>query len=321
MQVIAVTSVIRVHNLTRYYGQRLAVDHIGFAVQAGEIFGFLGPNGAGKTTTQRMLIGVLAPSEGSAYVLDHDMARDPLGAKEHVGVVPEVANPYIELSGWQNLMLAGELYDLDRRKRSERAEKLLKGFELWDRRGDRAKSYSKGMKQRLMLAMALLHQPQVLFLDEPTAGLDVASRRIIHHTVEQLAEQGVAIFYTTHNVEEANMLCDRVAIIRDGRIAAIDSPEALKAAFAGSQSLQVGFDRPADPAAIRDLPGVSRVEKEGDKLRLYSASPGALAAEVVEFAKRQSLNIQTINTLGPSLEEVFISLTEGRRSAEREPQL
>ncbi len=303
------SSVIRVEDLTCYYGRRLAVDHICFEVNEGELFGFLGPNGAGKTTTQRMLTGVLAPSEGSAYVLEHDMARDPLGAKEHIGVVPEVANPYVELSGWHNMMLAGELYGLNKRTRSEHAEKLLRDFELWDRRLDRTKAYSKGMRQRLMLAMALLHEPQVLFLDEPTAGLDVASRRLIHEMVRGLAQQGVAVFYTTHNIEEANVLCDRVAIICEGRIAAIDSPEALKAPFASTQSVQVAFDAPVEPDAVADLQDVSHVEKQGDKLRLYTSSPGAVATQLVSFAPTKSLKIVSLNTLGPSLEEVFVSLT------------
>lgn len=309
------SDVIRVENLTRYYGKLLAVDHVCFEVRAGEIFGFLGPNAAGKTTTQRMLTGVLAPSEGTAHVLDHDMARDPLGAKEHIGVVPEVANPYLELTGWQNVMFAAELYGVGKAEGRERAETLLREFELWDRRDDRAKGYSKGMKQRLMLAMALIHEPQVLFLDEPTAGLDVASRRLIHARVKELAGCEVAVFYTTHNIEEANMLCDRVAIICDGRIAAIDSPEALKGKFAGAQSVEVSFASPVNPEAMAALPSVSRVEKAGDKLRLYTAAQGAVTMEITEFARGQSLQILSINTLGPSLEEVFISLTEGEQSA------
>ena len=315
MQVIAVTSVIRVQNLTRYYGDRLAVDHICFEVSAGELFGFLGSNGAGKTTTQRMLTGVLPPSEGTALVLDHDMAKDPLRAKEHIGVVPEVANPYVEMSGWQNLMLAGELYGLGKRTRRDRAELLLQELELWGRRGDRAKSYSKGMRQRLMLAMAFLHKPDVLFLDEPTAGLDVASRRHIHRVVQELARQGVAVFYTTHNIEEANVLCDRVAIIHEGRLAAIDSPEALKAHFAGSQSVQVAFDAPVELEALANLAAVTHVEKDADKLHLFTARPGHVATEVALFARSHSLNITTLNTVGPSLEEVFVSLTERKQEA------
>lgn len=304
--------VIRLENLTRYYGDCLAVDHISFEVGAGELFGFLGPNGAGKTTTQRMLTGVLSPSEGSAWVLDHDMAADPIGAKEHVGVVAEVANPYIELSGWQNMMFAGELYGLGRHTRTQRAEGLLRDFELWERRSDPARQYSKGMKQRLMLAMALLHQPQVLFLDEPTAGLDVESRRMIHGTVRELAAAGTAIFYITHNIEEANLLCDRVAVISGGRLAAIDSPEALKATFASSQAVQVAFTDTVAPEQLAGLAGVIRVEKQGDKLHVYTSSPAQVVEAIVDLARARDLGLVSVNTLGPSLEEVFVRLTSSK---------
>jgi ABC-2 type transport system ATP-binding protein len=307
---------IRVESLTMSYGKHLAVDHIDFEVHSGEVFGFLGPNGAGKTTTQRMLTGVLPPTEGSAWVLDHDMAQDPVAAKEHVGVVPEVANPYMEMSGWENMMFAGELYGVDGRSSRRRAEELLHDFELWERRTDAAKRYSKGMRQRLMLAMALLHEPQVLFLDEPTAGLDVASQRAIRQKVRDLASQGVAVFYTTHNIEEANTLCDRVAIIREGRIVALDSPEQLKAAFTGSQSVEVSFSAAVEPKELGDIPDVTHVEKQGDKLRFYTAAPGLVAMHLVECARERNLEIINLNTLGPSLEEVFVALSHAGPDSE-----
>jgi ABC-2 type transport system ATP-binding protein len=287
----------------------LAVDHVSFHVMAGEVFGFLGPNGAGKTTTQRMLTGILEPTEGAAYVLDHDMSKDPTGAKEHVGVVPEVANPYVELSGWQNLIFMGELYGLRKHIRQERSERLLREFELWQKKDEPAKRYSKGMKQRLLLAMAMLHSPQVLFLDEPTAGLDVNSRRMINQRIKQLAEQGVAIFYTTHNIEEANMLCDRVAIIRKGRVVALNTPEALKSAFTESQSVLAAFNKPINPEALAQLNRVYRVDKDGDKFRLHTACPGTVAMMLTDFARRQRLEIVSINTYGPSLEDVFVALS------------
>jgi ABC-2 type transport system ATP-binding protein len=306
--------VIRVDGLTRYYGDHLAVDHIGFEVSPGEVFGFLGPNGAGKTTTQRMLMGILPPSAGSAWVLDHDMATDPVGAKEHVGVVPEVANPYVEMSGWQNLMFAGELYGLQADRSRQRAEELLRDFGLWERRTDPARRYSKGMRQRLMLTMALLHEPQVLFLDEPTAGLDVDSQRAIRGKVRELADQGAAIFYTTHNIEEANVLCDRVAVIREGRIVALDSPEGLKSTFSGSQSVAVSFSEAVEPERLGSVPGLRHIEKQGDKLQLYTASPGAAAMHLVELARQNGIEIVSLNTLGPSLEEVVVALSSGEAS-------
>lgn len=303
------TDTIRVQSLTKVFGECVAVDHISFGVAAGEILGFLGPNGAGKTTTQRVLTGVIPPTQGSAYVLGHDMASDPVGAKENIGVVPEVANPYLELTGWKNVMFMGEICGVSRRRRQERAETLLKRFDLWDRRRDRARTYSKGMRQRLMLAMALIHEPRVLFLDEPTAGLDVRSRRLIHATVTQLANDGVTTFYTTHNIEEANLLCHRVAIIYQGRLAAVDTPERLKATFAESQRVQVAFSSPVSPEDLARLPGAAHVEKLGDKLEVYTSAPGALCRPLLDFARDRGLDIVSLSTLGPSLEEVFLRLT------------
>lgn len=165
-------------------------------------------------------------------------------AKEHIRVVPEVSTHYLELSGWQNLMFAGELYGLDKRARAARAEKLAPRIRALGAPAEPTRRYSKGMKQRLMLAMALIHRPKLLFLDEPTAGLDVASRRLIHRMVQQLAKDEATVFYTTHNIQEANVLCDRVAIISGGQLAAMDTPEALKATFA-SKPGRAGGLRPA----------------------------------------------------------------------------
>ncbi len=303
-------SVIEVRDLTRRYGELLAVDRIGFSVQAGEIFGFLGPNAAGKTTTQRMLTGALRPTSGSVQVLDHDMVHDPLGAKLHFGVVPEMANPYMEMSGWQNMLLAGELYGVPRADRHSRSQQLLHQFGLWDRRNDRARGYSKGMKQRLILAMALIHQPDILFLDEPTSGLDVTSSRQIRAMVTQFAADGGTVFYTTHNIEEANQLCNRVAIINQGQIAAIDAPEALKALFAESQSVVAAFADPVPWDQLQGLPQVDRLDKEGDKVKLYTTQPGLVAEQITNFAHQHHTHLLTINTMGPSLEEVFIRLTQ-----------
>jgi len=312
---------IKVAQMSKQYGKHLAVDSISFTVSPGEIFGFLGPNGAGKTTTQRVLTGLIKPSRGSVRILDHDMAKDPQGAKEHIGIVPETANPYTELSAWRNLLLSGEFYGLGGRGLKSRAEELLREFGLWQRRGEPVKNYSKGMKQRLVLAMALLHGPQILFLDEPTAGLDVESRRLIHEKVKALAREGTAVFYTTHHIDEANDLCVRVAIIRQGRIVAMDRPEALKAAFQGSQSVLAAFDIPVEAEKLRSIPSVHRTGKEGDKIRLYTSYPGRVVAEVVDFAKQNNLEILSLNTLAPSLEDVFVSLAhESREPAEeKEP--
>ena len=303
------SAVIEVEGLTKRYNSHLAVDNVSFEVRVGEVFGFLGPNGAGKTTTQRMLTGVLRPTEGRALVLGRDIVSDPVGAKERMGVVPEVANPYMEMTASQNMAFAGELYGLPGVQIRSRSEELLREFDLWERRDDIARHYSKGMKQRLILAMSLIHEPRVLFLDEPTAGLDVASRRMIHGQVRNFAAAGMTVFYTTHNIEEASVLCDRVGIICKGTLAALDTPEALKSTLAGSQSVEVAFGEPVDLAMLEDFEEVTHGEKQGDKLRLFTPAPGDLIEHLVSFAQERDLAILTVNTLGPSLEEVFVSLS------------
>ncbi|HNR26283.1 MAG TPA: ABC transporter ATP-binding protein, partial [Methanobacteriaceae archaeon] len=168
-------SVIEVQGLTKTYDQIRAVDGVDFQVRKGEIFGFLGPNGAGKTTTVRMLTGIIKPQDGSIRIMGHDIQREPLEAKEHLGVVPETSNAYVDLSAWQNLMLMAGLYGVPSDVSHERAQDLLTEFGLYPRRDDKVKGFSKGMKQRLILAMALINDPELLFLDEPTSGLDVQS--------------------------------------------------------------------------------------------------------------------------------------------------
>ncbi|MFO8079699.1 MAG: ATP-binding cassette domain-containing protein [Armatimonadota bacterium] len=308
------SAVIEVEGLTKRYGDFLAVEDVNFEVKEGEIFGFLGPNGAGKTTTQRMLTGVLPPSEGRAMVLDRDMVTNPVAAKERIGVVPEVANPYMDMTGWQNMTFAGELYGMPGPRIRERSEELLKQFELWGRRDDISKRYSKGMKQRLILAMSLIHDPRMLFLDEPTAGLDVESRRMIHGQVRERAAAGMTVFYTTHNIEEANVLCDRVGIICGGKLVALDTPEALKSTLASSQSVEVAFSPSADLSVLEEFEEVTHGEKHGDKCRLFTPTPGELIERLVAFAQESDRDILTVNTLGPSLEEVFVSLSTEKPS-------
>lgn len=302
---------IRVAGLTRYYGDLLAVDHITFQVQRGEIFGFLGPNGAGKTTTVRMLTTLLEPTEGKAYIHGYDVVRQPYEAKLQLSIVPETSNVYDELSAWDNLIFSSRLYRVPIDKAHRRAERLLDAFGLGDKKRIKVHDFSKGMKRRLTIAMALIHQPKVLFLDEPTTGLDVQSAALIKALVRELNAAGTTIFMTTHQIEEANELCDRVAIINQGRIAVIDTPERLKAAFQSVQSVEVAFDRlePTEGEQLGKLPGVNTVEKRGDKMRLYTSDPPQVLSEVIRFAEQHRLKMLSLNTFGPSLEEVFLRVT------------
>jgi len=220
--------VIKVENLTKRYGEILAVDHISFEVKEGEVFGFLGPNGAGKTSTIRMLAGLSKPTEGNASILGFDINSQILQIKKHIGVVPEISNLYDELSAMDNLIFMSQLYGVPRGDRRKRAEELLKIFRLYERKDSLFRTFSRGMKRVLTIAAALIHNPEILFFDEPTSGLDVVAAKSLRNLISNLRQQGIIIFLTTHYLEEADLLCDRVAILVKGKILTIDTPLNLK---------------------------------------------------------------------------------------------
>jgi ABC-2 type transport system ATP-binding protein len=307
---------IEVMGLTKRYGTPqggiLAVDHVNFRVRQGEVFGFLGPNGAGKTTTVRMLTGVIDPTSGTATVRGHDIRRESLAAREHLGIVPEQANVYLDLTVWQNVMLMGQLHGVARSERTHEGRRLLALLGLDDRRNDRARTLSKGLRQRLMLCTALVSQPEMLFLDEPTTGLDVHSTHLIRTIVHELNRQGLTVFLTTHNMDEAEELCQRVAIIDHGQIAAIDTPDRLRARVKASHYVSVRFDgRSPAEAALRSLPGVERVVRTGAAYRLFGEHTGRVAMALAALAQRKEVTVLELCTHTPSLEEVFIHLTGG----------
>ena len=310
-------NVIEVHGLTRRYGNLVAVDGVDFSVRRGEVFGFLGPNGAGKTTTVRMLTGVIKPSAGTALVDGHDVVAESVLSRDRLGIVPEQANVYEDLSVWHNVMLMAELHGVPRKRRRERGEELTELFGLADRRGRKGRSLSKGLRQRLMLCMAMVSDPVILFLDEPTTGLDVASAHLIRELIaRENREKRTTIFLTTHNIQEADDICSRIAIINTGRIAAIDTPEALRDSVEASRSVEVSFaeggpDRP-DFSKVETVEEVKRLARG---VRLYTRKPGRVAQEVACLARDKGLLIETLVTRGPSLEDVFLHIT-GAASAE-----
>jgi ABC-2 type transport system ATP-binding protein len=315
------STAIHIEGLTKYYGNVLAVDHITFEVWEGEIFGFLGPNGAGKTTTQRMLTTLLEPNEGRVSIFGHDLARDAYPVKRQIGLVPEESNVYAELTAWDNLIFTARLYRMPRTERDTRARELLETFDLWEKRDVKVENFSKGMRRRLSIAMAVIHRPRLLFLDEPTPGLDAQSARTIHKMIQKMNAEGTTIFLTTHLIEEASLLCDRVAIINQGRIAAIDTPEKLKQAFRRVQSIEVSVEPngQAHGQAMGCLPGVTSSIKIGDKWRLYTENPAALLPQLMNYARLQGLEVISLNTLGPSLEDVFLEIT-GQPVGESQPR-
>ena len=314
---------IVVENLTKVYGRPgsglLAVDQINFEVQQGEIFGFLGPNGAGKTTTQRMLTTLLQPTKGRIFINGHDLAHDAYPAKRMIGLVPEESNVYTELTAWDNLMFTASLYRVPRDQGAERAQQLLETFGLWEKRHVKTMNFSKGMRRRLSIGMAIIHKPALLFLDEPTPGLDAQSARAIQDLIRQLNAEGTTVFLTTHQIEEANQLCDRVAIINHGKIATIDTPERLKRTFQRVQSFEVSLepDGQVHGQALTVLPGVTNSVKVGDKWRLYTEQPAALLPLIMDYAAAHKLQVVSLNTMVPSLEDVFLEITGGQVGAIR----
>jgi ABC-2 type transport system ATP-binding protein len=309
------TAAIQADALTRAFGDRVALDAVSFDVAPGEIFGFLGPNGAGKSTKARMLTGFIPPTSGRALVNGIDVTQRPSAARRHIGVVPEEANVYADLSVWNNVMLMAELHGVAHESRSARGRELLDRFELFPRSGQRGRELSKGLRQRLMLCMALVSSPDVLFLDEPTSGLDVASTHLIRDIITDLnRQQGTTVFLTTHNMDEAEQLCHRVAIIDQGRLAAIDTPAALRARVDARRSVEVRFagtcPQPSD--LVPEL-----AEREVTMLvngfRAFTRQPGLLAQLIGTRATELGLHIESIATLAPTLEDVFLTLTAKQR--------
>ncbi len=305
-------SAIEVEGLTKLYGQLLAVDHVSFEVEEREIFGFLGPNGAGKTTTMRMLTNLTRPSDGVARLMGLDTVRDSIAAKTVIGIVPEASNTFSELTTVNNLIFTGALYGMRSRDRSRRASELIELFDLQPHRDKRSDQLSLGLRRRLTIAMSLMHGPRVVFLDEPTSGLDVESARLIRNIVTDLQARGVTVFITTHNMEEANALCERIAVIDHGHIIAIDTPQRLKQAATESQAIEISFEAPlsaSEEARLGQLAGVHEVRSLGDKYHLMTSSPPAVLQALFSMVCETGLKPISISTLGPSLEEVFVQLT------------
>jgi len=304
--------IIRVKSLVKKFNSFTAVDNISFEVEKGEIFGLLGPNGAGKTTTIRMITGIFNPTKGSIYVNEYNMEKESLKAKQLMGIVPEMANAYVDLSAYKNMVLIGELYGIEKQKIQERTENLLKLFGLLERKNDKVKTFSKGMKQRLIIAMGLINDPKLLFLDEPTSGLDVESVRLIRGLIRKFNDEGTTVILTTHNIEEADNLCDKVAIMNYGKIVAIDRPARLKHIIESTSSIEVAFEKKVDMEKLK-FKEVGPIKKIGDKIRLYTENPEEIIPLLFKYSQSSKNKILSINTLGPNLEDIFVKLTYGEK--------
>jgi ABC-2 type transport system ATP-binding protein len=302
---------VETRGLTKHYGEIVAVDNISLSVRKGEIFGFLGPNGAGKTTTIRMLTGLSKPTAGSARVLGFDIDSEITQAKKHIGVVPELSNLYDELSAVDNLLFLAQLYGVPRGQRKERAEQLLKMFRLHDRKNQLFGTFSRGMKRALTIAAALVHSPSLLFLDEPTVGLDVMAARSLRDLIAELRQQGITVFLTTHYLEEADLLCDRIAVLVKGRLVKTDSPEMLKRSIQERPSIDISFAG-EEPRFVEELskrlPNL-QVMMSDHKVRIYGGDPAQVLQMVLQVAKEFGVTIDSVASIKPTLEDAFVKIT------------
>ncbi len=299
---------IHVENLTKRFNQTLAVDSLSLDVAEGEVFGFLGPNGAGKTTTVRMLTSLIAPTSGTATIGGFALGKQDTNIRRTVGVLTETPGMYDNLTAEYNLRIFAELYEVE--DVSGQIEKYLKMLGLWERRFDAAGTFSKGMKQKLAIARALLHEPRILFLDEPTAGLDPEGAHLVREFIAELKKEGRTIFLCTHNLDEADHLCDRVGVFKT-RLLVVDTPTRLRASVFGRKvifHLRAADEAMADD--IRKLSFVREVKVVENKLVVTLDEPEARNPEVVRALVKAGADIQFVGELRHSLEDVYLQLVK-----------
>jgi ABC-2 type transport system ATP-binding protein len=304
---------LSVRHLQKRFGERTAVADVSFEIRTGETVGVLGPNGAGKTTTLAMISGLAQPDQGSVSFQGKPVHRDANELKLHVGLVPQDLALYEELSAWANLELFGGLYGLTGRRLAERATNALELVGLADRGNDPVGAFSGGMKRRLNIAGALLHDPDLILLDEPTVGVDPQSRNAIFENLEELKRRGKTLLYTTHYMEEAERLCDRVVIMDHGQVIADDTVPGLYRLLPAAQSATLQLEgAPVPDALVADLsalPGVSTVVRTADGIRVDTNDFGAPLNRCLEALSARSLRVTSIHTGQVRLEDVFIALT------------
>ncbi|HET9092944.1 MAG TPA: ABC transporter ATP-binding protein [Acidimicrobiales bacterium] len=302
--------VLECTGLTKSFGSRLAVDGVGFTIAEGEVYGLLGPNGAGKTTAMKMICGLLRPDAGSILLLGRP-AVGSLEAKALIGYVPQDVALYPDLTARENLEFLGRLYRLDRRTLAERVAEVLELTELGDRRDERVDSYSGGMRRRLNIAAGLLHHPKLLVLDEPTVGVDPQSRHAILDRVAALRHEGLAVVYTTHYMEEAERVCDRVGIIDHGRLIAEGTKGELVARLGVQDRIELAADGDVDrlAAACAGVEGVRSVAAADHGVHLVAADGRALLPSLLQAAQSAAVPVTSVEVVAPDLEAVFLDLT------------
>jgi ABC-2 type transport system ATP-binding protein len=316
---VAADTIVKVEGLSKIFGQLKAVDDVSFEINQGEVFGFLGPNGAGKSTTINILTTMMRPTSGKATVCGFDVHSHATDVRKNVGVVPQEYTADEDMTGYQNILLCADLYGLPRSDSKPHAEELLKLVELQDAAHRKVKTFSGGMRRRLELACGLVNYPKLLFLDEPTLGLDVQTRAAVWKYIRMLKEQfKMTLFLTTHYLEEADSLCDRIAIIDHGRIVKVGSPEQLKA-IVGGDIIVVGV-REAEPdisSEISKLELVKDVKKKGAEYRVKAEMGEEASPQIMDLVRSKGLHVTKISLTKPTLDEAYLELT-GRSLREEE---
>lgn len=302
---------IQTENLTRDFGTVRAVDQISFEVDSGSLFGFLGPNGSGKTTTIRLLLGLLEPTQGKSSVLGFDSIQQGQSVRENCGALLEHTGLYERLTAFENLEFYARVFRLPVSERRTRIKELLSDIDLWERKDEIVKGWSRGMKQKLSVARAMLHRPKVIFLDEPTAGLDPIAASTFREDLQNLVRQsGVTVFLTTHNLAEAEKLCDRVGVLRKGKLLAIGSPDELRMRNGNPYVDVVGTGfTPEAMHAIEQHPQITSVQKQDQHIRIH-LQPGFDSSALIPSLITQGINIEEIRKGKSSLEDVFLTLME-----------
>jgi ABC-2 type transport system ATP-binding protein len=312
---------VETHDLTRRFGKRVAVDHLNLHVRAGELYGFLGPNGAGKSTTLRMLCGILEPSEGGGTVLGIDLTRDPERIKSLIGFMSQKFSLYDDLTVAENLTFYSRVYEVSGAQRAGRMARMVQLADLAGRESQLAGTLSGGYRQRLALACALVHQPRLIFLDEPTAGVDPVSRRNFWGLIRRLADQGTTIVVTTHYMDEAE-LCDSLGFIYQGKLIAQGSPAVIKSETFRRPVIEVevaDLRRASD--VLADWDAVEEVVRIGTRLRVVLGPAHAGAAEVGDFLTRAGFPPRWVHDVEPSVEDLFVSFVDKERKARLREQL
>lgn len=299
---------IEMIDLCKSFGTFKAVDHLSLTVRQGEIFGLLGPNGSGKTTTINMISGLSVPTSGEVRVMGLNVRQQARQVRQILGSVPQETALYEELSAWTNMDFHADLFNIPRKEKKERITKMLELIQLLDRKDSRVRTFSGGMKRRLALGRALLHDPQLIYLDEPTLGVDVQARRVIWDYILSLRNQGKTVLITTNYLEEAQALCERIAIIDHGKLIAVDTPEHLKRTYGGSV-IELDTAKPnMSVGEIRALAGVKEVNQDGTHLTITTEGVHNVVPQVINIISQEG-ELRDIAVREPTLDEIFLHLT------------